>query len=122
MATNNGRGIPSISSALMRPSNLTPPSEEPSPEASAELEENDAPAEQGRGAEPRAATAATRPRRRRPPATSAAEKTGKRGLYLSDGVWERLQLEAIRKKTTISAICEDVLSRNLARLRIERDA
>jgi hypothetical protein len=66
---------------------------------------------------------AARPQpRRRAEAAVDAEKTGKRGLYLSDGVWERLQLEAILNKTTISAVCEDVLSRNLARLRIERDA
>jgi hypothetical protein len=30
-------------------------------------------------------------------------------------------LEAIRKKTTVSAICNDVLDRNLLRLRIERE-
>ena len=61
----------------------------------------------------------------RPRAASEArppvEKTNKRGLYLTDAVWERLQLEAIRKKTTVSAIAGDVLERNLPRLRIERD-
>jgi macrodomain Ter protein organizer (MatP/YcbG family) len=62
---------------------------------------------------------APRTRKRRPIAT--AEKTGKRGVYLTDGVWERLQLEAIRRKTTVSAIAGDVLERNLPRLRIERD-
>jgi macrodomain Ter protein organizer (MatP/YcbG family) len=64
--------------------------------------------------------AAAKPRRRRP--SAPVEKTSKRGVYLSDAVWERLQLEAIRKKTTVSAICNDVLDRNLLRLRIEREA
>jgi len=50
-----------------------------------------------------------------------AEKTSKRGLYLSDAVWERLQLEAIRKRTTVSAVAGDFLERNLPRLRIERE-
>lgn len=87
-----------------------------------EAEDADAPADQGRGqgGEPRATSATTKPRRRK--AVVAADKTGKRGVYLTDGTWERLQLEAIRKRTTVSAICEDVLARNLPRLRIERDA
>jgi hypothetical protein len=47
--------------------------------------------------------------------------TSKRGLHLSDEVWEWLQLEAIRKKTTASKIAEDVLRRNLPRQRITRE-
>jgi hypothetical protein len=40
---------------------------------------------------------------------------------LLDDLWERLQLEAIRKKTSVSAVANDVLDRNLLRLRIERE-
>jgi hypothetical protein len=47
---------------------------------------------------------------------AAAVKASKRGLHLSDAVWERLQLEAIRKKTTASAVAEDILSQGLPRL------
>lgn len=72
---------------------------------------------QGRGDESRPAPKA---RRRRVVADSA--KTSKRGLYLTDAIWERLQLESIRKRTSVSAIVGDLLERNLARLRIERDA
>ena len=52
---------------------------------------------------------------------AAAEKTSKRGLYLTDSVWDRLQYEAIRRKTTVSAIAGDVLERNLPRFRVERE-
>jgi hypothetical protein len=72
---------------------------------------------QGRGAEPR--SAAPRTRRRR--ADRPAEKTNKRGLYLTDTVWDRLQLEAIRKRTTVSAVAGEVLERNLPRLTITKE-
>jgi hypothetical protein len=72
---------------------------------------------QGRGAEPR--SAAPRARRRR--ADRPAEKTNKRGLYLTDAVWDRLQLEAIRRRTTVSAVAGEVLERNLPRLTITRE-
>jgi hypothetical protein len=51
-----------------------------------------------------------------------AEKTSKRGVCLTDAVWGRHQPEAIRKRTTVSAIAGDVLERNPPRLRIEREA
>ena len=73
---------------------------------------------QGRGAQE--SRPAAKARRRRP--VASAEKTSKRGLYLTDAVWERLQLEAIRKRVSVSAVAGDVLERNLARLRIEREA
>ena len=50
-----------------------------------------------------------------------AEKASKRGVYLTDAVWDRLQLEVIRKRTTVSTVAEDLLNRNLRRLRIARD-
>jgi len=49
------------------------------------------------------------------------EKTNKRGVYLTDGVWDRLQYEAIRRRTTVSAIVGDVLDRNLPRFKVERE-
>lgn len=72
---------------------------------------------QGRGGDSRPVP---KPRKRRPVAPS--EKTSKRGLYLTDAVWQRLQLAAVQRKTNVSAIAGDVLERNLPRLRIERDA
>jgi macrodomain Ter protein organizer (MatP/YcbG family) len=114
MASNN-RGVPTLSPALIR---QTPPAQATEPEPADLAEENAEPVEgQGRS-EPRAAVPRTR--KRRPVAPS--EKTNKRGLHLTDAVWDRLQLEAIRRRTTVSAIAGDVLERNLPRLRIERDA
>ena len=120
MATNNGRGIPTLPSALIRPAARPPRRRNRARSRPPRSRNAIRRLSRGRGAEPRATTAATRPRRRRASTTTAAEQEG-RGLYLTDGVWERLQLEAIRKKTTISAICEDTLARNLPRLRIEGD-
>lgn len=99
----------------MRP---TPPPEsvepvEPAPEGDGAAE----PEGQGRASEPRSAT----PRARRRRVDRPSEKTNKRGLYLTDTVWDRLQLEAIRKRTTVSAVAGEVLERNLPRLRIERE-
>jgi hypothetical protein len=51
-----------------------------------------------------------------------SEKTSKRGLYLTDALWQRLRHAAVRRRTNVSAIAGDVLERNLPRLRIERDA
>jgi macrodomain Ter protein organizer (MatP/YcbG family) len=114
MAASNGRGVPNL---LIRPTSPAPQATEA--EASqGELEEPVEQADQGRGDQ--RTSAAPKARRRRP--SAPVEKTSKRGVYLSDAVWERLQLEAIRKKTTVSAIANDVLDRNLLRLRIERDA
>jgi hypothetical protein len=59
-----------------------------------------------------------RPRRRRVPVD-----TGGKGhkLTLPDAVFERLELTAIKKRSTISAIAADILDKNLPRLRIEQD-
>ena len=114
MASNANRGVPPLGPALIRPTQQQP---EPDAEAvAAEQGSDDEPAA-GQAAESR--TAPARGRRRR--ADRAHNKTGKRGLYLTDAVWQRLQLEAIRKGTTVSAVAGDLLERNLPRLRIERD-
>src|SRR4051794_10350048 len=114
MASNN-RGVPAIGAALIRPTR--PESDEPT-EPSPPDDAAEADGAQGRGAA-EARLAAKGGRRRR--LDKPADKTDKRGLYLTRAVWERLQLEAIRKQTTVSAVAGDVLERNLPRLRIERD-
>jgi hypothetical protein len=117
---SNSRGVPALGAALIRP---TRPEHEPDPAADApEVGGAVAPADpggsQGRGAaDPRPGPRGNRRRRVDKP----ADKTDKRGLYLTRSVWERLQLEAIRKQTTASAVAGDILERNLPRLRIERD-
>lgn len=101
--------MPTLPSALIRPT------ESPEPVDVAEVE---ADANEGRGAQE---ARSVKTRRKRVAASS--EKTSKRGLYLTDSVWERLQLEAIRRrKTNVSAVAGEILERNLPKLRIERDA
>ena len=117
MATNNGRGIPALPSTLIRPMGpTTTPSE---PEAGqVDLDEPGEPAEgQGRGDQ--RGSAARKPRRK--PPSSPAEKTNKRGLHLTDSVWDRLQYEAIRKRTTVSAVAGEMLERTLPRFKVERE-
>jgi hypothetical protein len=94
------RGIPSL---MMMPTPLETPVD-------------DVTAEQGDSSAP---TTAPRARRRRPPAAGAG-----RGhkLTLPDGVFERLELTAIRKRSTVSKVAADILDKNLPRLRIEQDA
>jgi hypothetical protein len=113
---SNTRGVPST---LIRP--VHPEADAPADPAAVEGDEaGGSSAEmQGRG-EARPSSASPRPRRRK--GSGPAEKTNKRGLHLTDAVWDRLQLEAIRKRTTVSAIAGECLDRNLPRLRIERDA
>jgi hypothetical protein len=114
----NPRGIPTLPSALIRP---TTPPEPGEPVAEVETAEGTEPAEgQGRGAaEPRPAAPSRTTRKRRPAAE--ADKASKRGLYLPDSLWERLQYEAIRKKTSVSAIAIDHLNRSLPRFKVERE-
>ena len=57
---------------------------------------------------------------RRKPTTTGEPSKGRK-LSIPDSVFERLELTAIRRKTTISAVAADVLDRNLPRLRIESD-
>jgi len=61
-----------------------------------------------------------RPRRRRAPAIGGATRGHK--LSLPDGVFDRLQLTAIRRRSNVSAVAAEILDRNLPRLRIEQDA
>jgi hypothetical protein len=70
---------------------------------------------QGRGVIEQRASG-QRTKKRRPDAPAEKPKPSKRGLNLSDAVWERLQLEALNRKTTASAVAEEILGTNLPRL------
>jgi hypothetical protein len=59
-----------------------------------------------------------RPRRRRVPAGGAGKG---HKLTLPDAVFERLELTAIKRRSTVSAVAADILERNLPKLRIEQD-
>ena len=62
---------------------------------------------------------APKTRRKRVP---AGGETKGRKLSLPDGVYDRLQLLALQRRTSASAIAAEILDRNLPRLRIEREA
>lgn len=107
----NPRGM-TLPATLIRP---TAPLEADAPE-SAEVDGSEPNEGQG-GA---SSDARSKPRRRR--VVTPSEKTSKRGVYLTDSVWERLQYEAIRKRTNVSAVLGDVLNRTLPRFKVEREA
>lgn len=101
-------------SGLFRPTANATPTAEPVDDPASEGEE------QGRGVDstPTPEARAPRTRRRRPP---VGGETKGRKLNLPDAVYDRLQLLAIQRRTTASAIAAEILDRNLPRLRIERD-
>jgi hypothetical protein len=111
---SNTRGVPPLPPTLIRPTPLEPDDLNEPADAVAPQDEGE-----GRGETDSRPAMARGGRRRR--VDRGAEKTGKRGLYLSASVWQRLQLEAIRKGTSVSAVAGDALERTLPRLRIERD-
>jgi hypothetical protein len=95
---------------LLRPTTTTPLDPVDAPEPDEESRGESAPTAEARTA---------RPRRKRTPVGG----TGKgRKLNLPDAVYDRLQLTAIQRRTTASAIAAEILDRNLPRLRIEREA
>ena len=104
--------------ALIRPTAMpTPP--EANGEAGTEALFDD-PADgdgQGRG---EANGGARKPSRRRP-RPAAGEKSGAHKLTLPDAVFTRLELTAIKRGSTASAIAAEILDRNLPRLRIAVD-
>jgi hypothetical protein len=115
MASNANRGVPPLPATLIRPTQPDPVDPDGPAGGDDGQDQGDG---QGRGVtEGRAAVAKGRRRR----VDRGTEKLGKRGLYLTASVWQRLQLEAIRKGTSVSAVAGDVLERTLPRLRIERD-
>ena len=100
------------------PTGLFRPSVGPADAPADETAESES--DQGRGDaapnEPRPSS--PKPRRKRTP---AGGETRGRKLSLPDGVYDRLQLLAIRRRTTVSAVAAEILDRNLPRLRIEQD-
>jgi hypothetical protein len=58
------------------------------------------------------------PRPRRTRRKVAGEKISGRKLQLRDAVFERLQLAAIKRRSNPSAIADDILDKNLPKLKI----
>jgi hypothetical protein len=110
----NHRGMPA---ALIRPTAMpTPP--EANGETNGEPLEDPADGEgQGRGEANGSARRA--PKRRSKPAVG--EKSSAHKLTLPDSVFTRLELTAIKRGSTASAIAAEILERNLPRLRIAVD-
>ena len=106
----NPRGIPTLPSTLIRPT--TTPLEQPNGEPTDAQAEDEG---QSRGAilEPK-------PRARRRTVSAGGETRGRK-LSLPDAVFDRLQLTAIQRRKTISAVAAEILDRNLPKLRIERE-
>jgi hypothetical protein len=111
----NQRGIPALPSTLIRPIATPTPPEPAAGEPAADQAEVEA---QGRGA----AVAEPKPKPRSRRAGPAGGETRGRKLSLPDAVFDRLQLLAIQRRKTVSAVATEILDRNLPRLRIERDA
>jgi hypothetical protein len=63
-----------------------------------------------------------KPKSRTRRTSSATGETRGRKLSLPDAVFDRLQLLAIQRRKTVSAVATEILDRNLPKLRIERDA
>lgn len=98
------RGIPSL---MMMPTPLEP---------SAAVDDQGGATEQG------GETAGTAPKpRQRRRRIDPGEKTRGHKLSLSDAVFERLELTAIKRRMNVSQVAAEVLDRNLPRLRIEQD-
>jgi hypothetical protein len=96
------RGVPSL---MMMPTPLEAPEQD-----------------QGGATEQGIETAGTTPKpRQRRRRIDPGEKTRGHKLSLPDAVFERLELTAIKRKSTASAIAAEILDRNLPRLRIEQD-
>ena len=66
-------------------------------------------------------SAESRPAKARRKRVPVGGETRGRKLSLPDAVYDRLQLLAIQRRATVSAIAAEILDRNLPRLRIERD-
>jgi hypothetical protein len=102
--------------ALIRPTTPTPPETngDAGPEPFEDAADGD---QQGRG------EAGSSPRKaaRRKGRPAAGEKCSAHKLSLPDSVFTRLELTAIKRGSTASAIASEILDRNLPRLRIAAD-
>jgi hypothetical protein len=74
--------------------------------------------DQGRGGEPAAEPRTARPKRKRTP---AGGKITPRKYSIPDDLHLRVELHALKKGTSASAIVAEILDRNLPRHRIESD-
>src|SRR4051812_24820374 len=110
------RGMPA---ALIRPTAMpTPTPPEANGEPNAELLEDPAEGDgQGRGEH----NGSPKQARRRRPKPTASEKSSAHKLTLRDSVFNRLELHAIKRGATASAIAEEILDRQLPRHRIVTD-
>ena len=106
----NPRGIAALPSALIPQAAPTQP--EPTTAAASDESVN---TEQSSGA------GEVKPRRRVRRDRVTGGETHGRKLTLPDSVFDRLQLTAIQKRKTISAIATEILDRNLPKLRITND-
>jgi hypothetical protein len=113
----NQRGIPSLPSTLIRPTTQPEPSNGDLAEDQAEPEGEDQAEPEGQG---RRVALEPKPRARRRSSAARGETRGRK-LSLPDSVFDRLQLTAIQRRKTISAVAAEILDRNLPKLRIERE-
>jgi hypothetical protein len=106
-------GLAPLPAGILRPTTR--------PDAGGPIEEHQGDDSEGQGrgeAAPAGETRAPKPRQKRTP---VGGETKGRKLNLPDSVYDRLQLLAIQRRTTASAIAAEILDRNLPRLRIERE-
>jgi hypothetical protein len=108
---SNQRGIPALPSTLIR---QRPPENDQADDNESHDDGSD-----GQGGE---SDATPKPRTRRKRVIPDAGETRGRKLHLPESVYERLQLLAIQRRATVSAVATDLLDRSLPKLRIERDA
>jgi hypothetical protein len=102
----NQRGIPALPAALIKPTLHDDQADDPV--------DDQADGQQSRGA-------LAEPRKTRIRRASPGGETRGRKLSLPDSVFDRLQLAAIQRRKTMSAVAAEILDRNLPKLRIERE-
>jgi hypothetical protein len=124
MADNKKNGLGSVPSRLFRPTTedaqKLPPEPVETPDEPADPGDA-APAaeERGRGEAPTArsrSTRAARPGRKR----VSSGKTQGRKLHLTDDTFDRLQYQAIQRRSTVSFVAEEVLAKYLPRFDVKR--
>jgi hypothetical protein len=103
-----------LAATLIRPTTTQTP---PEPVAGDPAEDQSEVEGQGRGVAP----AETKPKARSRRVAAGGETRGRK-LSMPDAVFDRLQLLAIQRRKTVSAVATEILDRNLPKLRIERDA
>lgn len=103
------------------PSNLFRPTAAATPVARPDEDDEPPTPDHGEGRGDAPASPEPRPSRSRRRRAPAGGETKGRKLSLPDSVYDRLQLVAIQRRTTASAVATELLDRNLPRLRIERE-